>query len=345
MLEGLHPNRPTHVMRLATDERSARTLTDLLGEVFDPAETAVAAFESEDGGSWLLEAYFASAPDEAAIRDLARPLVGEPVDAAIFETLAQKDWVKCSLEGLRPVRAGRFLVHGAHDRQERRPNDLAIEIEAALAFGTGHHGTTRGVLLALARQLARRRPRHLLDVGTGTGILAFAAAMATRRPVVAGDIDRIAVDVAKANARLNGVGALVRFYAAPGVRHGAANRTRHFDVVLANILARPLMRLAPALARVLAADGVLVLSGLLARDVRQVAAAYAAQGLMLLRRSELEGWATLELKRGGVGPRPARLTSRRTGSGAGIRGAASGPRPGNPAAKRRTRPRRARRSG
>jgi ribosomal protein L11 methyltransferase len=345
MLEGLHPNRPTHVMRLATDERSARALTDLLGEVFDPAETAVAAFETEDGHSWLLEAYFASEPDQAAIRDLARPIVGETVDAAVFETLAQKDWVKSSLEGLRPVRAGRFLVHGAHDRHERRVNDLAIEIEAALAFGTGHHGTTKGVLLALARQLARRRPRHVLDVGTGTGILAFAAAKALKRPVTAGDIDRVAVDVAKANARLNGIGDLVRFYAAPGVRHGLAGRTRHFDLVLANILARPLVRLAPALARVLAADGVLIVSGLLARDVRQVAAAYAAQGLALLRRSELEGWATLEFKRGGVGPRPARLTSQRTDSGAGARGAASGPRRGRPGAKRRTRPRRARQSG
>src|SRR5688572_20775584 len=134
MLEGLHPNRPTHVMRLATDERSARALTDLLGEVFDPAETAVAAFESEDGGHWLLEAYFARQPDEATIRDLVRTTIGARGDAAVFETLAQKDWVKSSLDGLRPVRAGRFLVHGAHDRSERRANDLAIEIEAALAF-------------------------------------------------------------------------------------------------------------------------------------------------------------------------------------------------------------------
>jgi ribosomal protein L11 methyltransferase len=345
MLEGLHPNRPTHVMRLATDEGSARALTDLLGEVFDPAETAVAAFESEDGRSWSLEAYFAREPDQAAIRDLARLIIGDAVDAAVFETLAQKDWVKSSLEGLRPVRAGRFLVHGAHDRGERRVNDLAIEIEAALAFGTGHHGTTKGVLLALARQLRRRQPRHVLDVGTGTGILAFAAAKALKRRIVAGDIDRVAIGVARGNARLNGIGDLVRFYAGPGVRHDAANRARHFDLVLANILARPLIRLAPALARVVAPDGVLIVSGLLARDVRQVAAAYAAQGLTLLRHSELQGWATLELKRGGVGPRPARLTSRRTDSGAGIRGAASGPRRGSSAAKRRMRPRRARQSG
>src|SRR5215207_7431219 len=189
MLEGLHPNRPTQVMRLTTDERSARAMTDLIGQIFDPAETAVAAFETEDGGPWLLEAYFANEPDEDAIRELVRPLIGDKADEAVFLPLQQKDWVKASLEGLNPVRAGRILVHGSHDREQRRPNDIAIEIEAALAFGTGHHGTTKGCLLAMARELRRRQPRHVLDVGTGTGILAFAAAKAVRRCVIAGDID------------------------------------------------------------------------------------------------------------------------------------------------------------
>src|SRR5919199_3240364 len=216
MLEGLHPNRPTHVMRLTTDERSARAMTDILGEVFDPAETAVAAFEAEDGRSWLLEAYFASPPDEGAIRELIRPIVGREADAAAFDEVAQKDWVKASLEGLRPVRAGRFLVHGAHDRAEVRPNDRAIEIEAALAFGTGHHGTTKGCLLALAEEFKRLRPRHVLDVGTGTGILAIAAAKALKRRIVAGDIDPQAVRLARDNARLNGVAGLIDFYVGPG---------------------------------------------------------------------------------------------------------------------------------
>jgi ribosomal protein L11 methyltransferase len=307
MLEGLHPNRPTHVMRLTTDERSARVMTDLLGEVFDPAETAVAAFETEDGSAWLLEAYFARAPDESAIRDLVRPLVGRGADGAVFEVLGRKDWVKASLDGLRPVRAGRFLVHGAHDREQRRANDIAIEIEAALAFGTGHHGTTRGCLLALARELKWRRPRHVLDVGTGTGILAFAAAKALRRRVVAGDIDAEAVRVARENARLNGIGGLIGFYRGPGVRHPLAGQPGRFDLVTANILARPLRRLAPSLARVLAPDGTLIVSGLLPGDVPGVLAAYAAQGLRLRSRSVIEGWATLDMKRGGVGPRPVRL--------------------------------------
>jgi ribosomal protein L11 methyltransferase len=235
-----------------------------------------------------------------------RPLVGGEADRALFEVLARTDWVKTSLEGLRPVRAGRFLVHGAHDREQRRPGDLAIEIEAALAFGTGHHGTTKGCLLAMVRELRRRRPRHVLDVGTGTGILALAAAKAVRRRVVAGDIDAEAVRVARENARLNGVGSLIAFYTGPGVRHALADRRGRFDLVTANILARPLRRLAPALARVLAPDGTMILSGLLPGDVPGVLAAYAAQGLRLRSRSLIEGWATLDMKRGGVGPRPVR---------------------------------------
>ncbi len=316
MLEGLHPNRPTHVMRLATDERSARAMTDLIGEIFDPGETAVAAFETEDGGPWLLEAYFAREPDEKAVRDLVRPIVGAVADEAVFLPLAPQDWIAASLDGLHPVRAGRILVHGAHDRDRVRANDVAIEIEAALAFGTGHHGTTKGCLLAFADLLARRRPRHVLDVGTGTGILAFAAAKSLKRTVIAGDIDPEAVRVAHGNARQNRVGGLLRFYVGPGVRSPLANRAGRFDLVFANILARPLRLLAPDLARVAAADGRLVLSGLLARDVPGVLSAYAAQGWRLGRRYDGDGWAALVLSRGGGKPRPRRsfIRGRRRGS-------------------------------
>lgn len=306
MLEGLHPNRPTHVLRLDTDEGSARRMTDLLGELFDPAETAVAAFEAEDGRTWRLEAYFAREPDEAALREALRPLIGPAADAGSLRIIEPKDWVAASLEGLDPVRAGRFVVHGAHDRARVRPHEIGLEIEAALAFGTGHHGTTRGCLLALADALERRRPRRVLDVGTGTGILALAAARALRRIVVAGDLDPEAVRVARANARLNGAGGLVRVYSAPGVRHALASRPRRFDLVFANILARPLMRLAPSLAKVVAPAGILVLSGLLERDVPAVLSPYAAQGLRLRERRHLEGWATLVLARGGAAARPRR---------------------------------------
>jgi ribosomal protein L11 methyltransferase len=303
MLEGLHPNRPTHIMRITTDEKSARAMTDLIGEIFDPAETAVAAFETEDGGPWLLEAYFAREPDEAAIRELVRPVVGAEADKAVFLPLEQQDWVKASLEGLNPVRAGRILVHGSHDREQRRPNDVAIEIEAALAFGTGHHGTTKGCLLAFADEVKRRTPRRVLDVGTGTGILAFAAAKLLKREVVAGDIDPEAIRVARENARLNGIGAYLRLFVGPGVRSALANRPGRFDLIFANILAKPLRLLAPSLARVAAPNGTLILSGLLARDVPGVVSAYAAQGWHLERRYDLEGWAALVMKKGGAKPR------------------------------------------
>ncbi|WP_210484943.1 50S ribosomal protein L11 methyltransferase [Microvirga antarctica] len=306
MLEGLHPNRPTHVFRLTTDERSARVMTELIGEIFDPAETAVASFETEDGGPWLLEAYFAREPDEAAIRDLVRPLVGAEADKGVFLPLTQQDWIKSSLEGLTPVRAGRVLVHGSHDREQRRPNDLAIEIEAALAFGTGHHGTTKGCLQAFVDELKLRRPRHVLDVGTGTGILAFAAAKTLKQTIVAGDIDPEAVRVARGNARLNGIDQWLSLYVGPGVRNAKADRPGHFDLVFANILAKPLRILAPSLARVTAPDGTLILSGLLLRDVPGILSAYAPQGFSLQRRYELEGWAALVLKRGGTHPRRRR---------------------------------------
>jgi len=306
MLEGLPPHRPTHVLRLDTDEKSARAMTDLLGEMFDPTESAVAAFEDEDGKTWRLEAYFADEPDEAFVRELIRPVIGDQADEAEFRTIAEQDWVRASLEGLKPVRAGRFLIHGAHDRQERRANDLAIEIEAALAFGTGHHGTTLGCLRALVAERKRRRPRHVLDVGTGTGILAFAAAKDLRRPVVAGDLDREAVITARENARLNGLGPWLKLYHAGGTRHRTANRPRHFDLVFANILAKPLRMLAPSLTSVVAGGGTLVLSGLIERDVPGVLSAYRHQGFTLARRGVIEGWVHLVLRRGGAAPRARR---------------------------------------
>ncbi|MGW5957970.1 50S ribosomal protein L11 methyltransferase [Methylorubrum thiocyanatum] len=304
MLEGLPPHRPTHVLRLITDEPSARAMTELLGEMFDPMETAVAAFEVEETGAWRLEAYFSEEPDAEMIRDLIRPVVGAQADEAAFETIDQQDWVRASLEGLKPVRAGRFLVHGSHDRDQVRANDLAIEIEAALAFGTGHHGTTLGCLRALVAELKQRRPARILDVGTGTGILGFAAAKALHTPVVAGDLDPEAVTTARGNARLNGLGPYMRLYTAPGVRHALADRSRRFDVVFANILARPLKRLAPTLTAVVADDGVLILSGLIERDVPGVLSTYRHRGFHLARSGVIEGWATLLLRRGGAAARP-----------------------------------------
>ena len=314
MREGLLPSTVTTVLELSTSGEQARALTELLGEIFDPTETAISAFEVESGVTtlslnepWKVEIYFSSHPDEEAVRDLLRPIVGTVIDDTPFTTVSQQDWVANSLEGLKPVRAGRVLVHGAHDRDYVRINDVAIEIEAALAFGTGHHGTTSGCLLALDAELKKRRPRNAIDVGTGTGILALALAKQVKRKVVAGDIDAVAVEVAARNASLNHAGQALDLYVAPGLRHAKANRPRRFDLVFANILAGPLRKLAPSIAAVTADDGVIILSGLLEMDVAGVVSAYRHQGIALVRRSSREGWATLVMKRGGAAARPRRL--------------------------------------
>ena len=212
MLEGLPPNNAAHMLRLVTDERRARAVADLIVESFEPAEAASTAFETDDllpggGRAWLVEAYFGSEPDEAEIRALIAVASDEATArSATFGLTERRDWVANSLAGLKPVRAGRFLVHGAHDRARVKANDVAVEIEAGLAFGTGHHGTTRGCLLHFDRLLKRRRPKRVLDVGCGAGVLAIAAAKVLRRKVWLGDIDPVAVEVANGNARLNGVG-------------------------------------------------------------------------------------------------------------------------------------------
>ena len=200
MLEGLPPNNAAHMMSVSCPEDDARAIADLIVEMFDPADAAASAFEREpqtrdwSAGEWFVEAYFGAEPDEDYVRSLVAAAGGEEVAArVVFSRIAEKDWIAASLEGLAPVRAGRFLVHGSHDRAAARANDVALEIEAALAFGTGHHGTTRGCLLMLDHVLKQRRPYAILDVGTGTGVLAIAAAKALRHPVICGDIDPIAV--------------------------------------------------------------------------------------------------------------------------------------------------------
>jgi ribosomal protein L11 methyltransferase len=188
-------------------------------------------------------------------------------------------------------------VHGAHDRGKRRVGDLAIEIEAGLAFGTGHHGTTAGCLEMLTSVVRRENPRNALDLGAGSAVLAIAMAKLTRIPVLATDIDPLATRVARENIRLNNVGALVEARTAPGFHHPIFAARAPFDLIVANILARPLMQLAPDMAKHLAPGGSLVLSGILDRQRNAVIAAYADQKFRHVRTLHREGWVTLHLKR------------------------------------------------
>jgi ribosomal protein L11 methyltransferase len=244
--------------------------------------------------------YFRAPPDEDAIRAVVAAAAGPTAAKALtFEPAPAKDWVRESLTGLKPIAAGRFIVHGAHDRARIAANRIGIEIDAALAFGTGHHGTTRGCLLALDRLCKspgrRRHHQRILDLGTGSGVLAIAAARALRQRVLATDIDPTAVQTARANARLNGVGAMFEAVKADGVTSRSVRQRGPFDLVFANVLLGPLQRFATPLTQVTAPGARVVLSGLLTAQANAAIAAYHA--FALERRIELDGWTTLVLAR------------------------------------------------
>ena len=287
--------KPTVVGLFETDEQSARRIADLAAESLPADEIAVALVDI-GAGRWRVEIHFRAAPDEKIIRVLTAATAGDAAAEALrFERVAATDWVRESLAGLAPVTAGRFVVHGAHDRARVPFNHIGIEIEAALAFGTGHHGTTRGCLLALdslCKSLPRRR---ILDLGTGSGVLAIAAARALRQPVLATDIDGSAVHAARANAARNRAGSFVEVVKADGVTGPKLRERAPYDLVLANILLRPLQRLAAPLTRLTAPGARVVLSGLLASQTNAAIAAY--RGLALERRIDLDGWTTLVLVR------------------------------------------------
>jgi ribosomal protein L11 methyltransferase len=286
---------PTVVARLTASAEAARDMLDRLAEVFDASEAVVSAYDT--GSGWAVAIHFNDPPNETAVRALVGLAAGpEAANALAFETLAAKDWVKASQEGLKPVEAGRFIVHSEHYRSAVRVNRIGIEIGTAFAFGTGHHGTTRGCLLALDHLLKSRRPRRILDIGTGTAVLAIAAAKVLHRPVLASDIDPRAARVARENVRRNRAGTVTVVHAA-GIGMRRFRDRGPFDLVLANILLGPLQRMATPMARLLAPGARVVLSGLLTSQASAALATYRHEGLALEYRVVLDGWSTLVLRR------------------------------------------------
>jgi ribosomal protein L11 methyltransferase len=251
----------------------------------------------EDHGDWFLECY-----DDGALAGSGGESVldnaGVKVLSRSVETVPQEDWVTETQRSLPPIRAGRFIVHGSHDRRQI-VSRWAIEIDAGRAFGTAYHATTRGCLLAINELAGSIRPRSVLDLGTGSGVLAIAAAKTflDHAQVAAADIDPIAIEVARENCRKNGAAASVQLFVGDGLRPNRAYRAAPFDIVIANILAKPLLRLAPRLRVLTKTGGVAILSGLLTGQAREVLGRYRATGFHVIRRRDLEGWVTLSLRR------------------------------------------------
>ena len=266
------------------DLKAAQELGDVIDSDVRLVPHAIAINETSET-RWELVAYFESRAEARNARTVLAQGIVTPVP--------DKDWVRQSLEGLPPVQAGRFFVHGSHDRLRRRTGGVSLEIDAGTAFGTGHHGTTEGCLLALDRIIKRRKPRRVLDVGCGTGILAIASAKVTRTRVLASDIDPEALRVTRKNAQMNGIGSAITAIAAEGLRHSRLAGAAPYDLVFANILARPLVFLAQDLSRILAMRGALMLSGLTLDQCRWVHAAYRNRGLVLVSRIVRGNWVTL----------------------------------------------------
>ncbi len=272
----------------------AEKLSDILSEM-DPSPASAVSVEEASKVSWSLDAFCI---DEDRAKEAAAIIEREiPSARAAVQKLDDKDWVAVSLAGLPAVHAGPFVVAGWHELAHLEGGKIPVWIEAGPAFGTGHHGTTKGCLEALALELKRRRPSRVLDVGTGSGVLALAAVKYGVSFALGTDMDKESIRIAKENAKNNEAGRALNLMHARGTGHRAIRAHAPYDLVLANILAKPLVGLAPELSKMVAKGGRVILSGLLTHQEPQVRAAYAGQGLTLVRRRRLSGWSTLTYAR------------------------------------------------
>ena len=274
--------------RAVLPKLDAQRLSDALEEL-EPSPV-VAAFELGERGLWEVEAFFAAAPDEQEL--LQRFGVAMRVIP-----IEDENWVARALDGLPPVRTQRFFIYGEHSASDVPANAISLKIEASYAFGTGHHGTTRGCLLAYEQLSKRRKFKNALDLGCGTGVLGLAFARLTHRPAVATDIDPLAAEKTQENARLNRAAPYMRISDGDGFRSAYIAECAPYDLIFANILAGPLVKLMPGIRKHLARGGNAILSGLLDEQANNVLAAARSQNLRLIKRSALEGWITLTLLR------------------------------------------------
>lgn len=288
-----------HRLHFECSQEDAVAISSQLDDLLEEDGVPVAAFEAdEDSGIWAVSVYAAESETARILSMMREAMTNRGLETEIGdEALGAVDWVSQTLQGLAPVRAGRFVVHGSHDRGCARQNEFAILIDAAMAFGTGHHGTTAGCLEMIDRMLKKRTYANALDLGSGTGVLAIAIAMAAHIPVLATDIDPVAARIAGENARTNGVSERVHSIAADGFHHTAFRLNGPFDLVVANILAGPLQALASNLARHTAPGGTVILSGLLPHQRARILASYRLQGLVHRHTHYRNGWMTLVLQR------------------------------------------------
>lgn len=277
-----------------------RPVVEALASAWEDLSAAVSMFEISPEGDWRVEAYGvdpAAVPAIHASIALLGSVRGGPSLSATIGPVPQRNWVALNQASFRPLRAGRFFIRPTHDPGRPPAGAHVITVDAGIAFGTGEHATTRGCLLMLDRLARRTRPRRMLDMGCGTGILAMAMARHWRRGVHAVDIDPDAVRVAAANAAANGLAPLVRTSVGRACDRPPVAGGGPYDLIVANILARPLMALASGLAAQLAPGGRVILSGLLQDQERMVLGAYRPLGLALAGRQRIEGWSTLLLVR------------------------------------------------
>jgi ribosomal protein L11 methyltransferase len=280
-----------------TDRDLAHHAASALQDFTEPAPDALTIFENGPG-RWRLEAFFEEWNEERNIAAEIAPMVGSGLPPFAVEDVPELNWVALSQAALPPVEAGRFVIHGSHDANRVARGPLTILIDAGEAFGTAHHATTLGCLLAIDRLTRSHSFDTVLDLGCGSGVLAIAIAKALpAADIIATDMDVQSVKVATENMRLNGVATRIATAVASGVEHAWLRQAAPFDLIVANILAGPLIRLAPALARKTTVGGNLLLSGILIPQAPQVIAAYRAVGFYVERHDRITGWSTLTLRR------------------------------------------------